>query len=91
MAADPGKEKQPGMRRVGDGGRWREEEKASERTIGGVSKGVKYTESGELLSESGGQSRSCHLISASDINAHFSFATSAPGFSSSLQRAKSRK
>lgn len=28
----------------GDGGRWREEEKAGERAIGGVSKRVKYTE-----------------------------------------------
>lgn len=57
----------------GDGGRWREEEKASERAIGGVSKRVKYTERGELLSESGGQTRSCHLISGRDITAHFSF------------------
>lgn len=57
----------------GDGGRWREEEKASESTIGGVSKRVKYTARAELLSESGGRSRSCHLISGRDINAHFSF------------------
>lgn len=68
----------------GDGGRWREEEKASERAIGGFSKRVKYTKRGELLSESGGQTRSCHLISGRDITAHFSFLVryQCPGFSS---------
>lgn len=57
----------------GDGGRWREEEKASERAMGGLSKRVKYTERGELLSESGGRTCSYHLISGRDITAHFSF------------------
>lgn len=67
-----------------DGGRWREEEKAGERAIGGVSKRVKYTVRGELLSESGGQTRSCHLISGRDITAHFSFLVryQSSGFSS---------
>lgn len=69
----------------GDGGRWREEEKASERAMGGLSKRVKYTERGELLSESGGQTCSCHLISGRDITAHFSFLVryQRSGFSSS--------
>lgn len=53
-------------------GRWREEERASERSIGGVSKGGE-THGGGLVSESGGPTRSCHLISGRDITAHFSF------------------
>lgn len=61
-----------------DGGRWREEEKAGEKGIGRVSKKVKYRERGELVSESGGQTCSCHLISGDDITADFSFSPLLP-------------